>query len=449
MGLQQFGAAASLIALGATFIGTTLLLLFNPGSRAVRWYAAFNVTLMLWLGLQGVSLLTDRVPHSLPALRFAVHMLPAMFLATSIAHAQLRAWVHVAPILLGLLLFPLMETLDWRVAQVWHILAWSAAAGIYTVRAFQGRGRGARRGRLVVGERSGSRSERVLELVLSGFVPIGVIGAILAQGTFVIVVLPLLTIVIMLLIFSGVVFHRYYDIEVRAARTGELATAAAEHDRLALLGELSATIAHEVRNPLTGIRSLTQMMAEPDADEQKRVHYATVILGEVTRLDRIVGNLTDLAKRSSRDGALKADAALSTLFDDLRLLVDARARRSAVTVAVDGTDSVVHESREALAQALLNLLLNAIAHAPAGTTVRLSAERNGSAYIVTVSDEGPGVPAEERARIFEPFHTRGGTGLGLTVVKRLADEHGWTIGVEDAPGGGARFSLVLPAAEPA
>jgi signal transduction histidine kinase len=445
MGLQQIGAAASLIALGATFIGTTLLLLFNPGSRAVRWYAAFNVNLMLWLGLQAAALLTNRVPHSMMELRFAVHMLPAMFLATSIAHARLRAWVPAVPILLGLILFPVMDSLGWRVAQVWHIVAWCAAAGVYTVRSLRGRGRGQGRGRRMGGERRG-RNERTLELVLSGFVPIGVIGAILAQGSFVIVVLPMLTIVIMLLIFSGVVFHRYYDIEIRAARTGDLATAAAEQDRLALLGELSATIAHEVRNPLTGIRSLTQMMAEPDVNEQKRIHYADVILGEVTRLDRIVGNLTDLARRSGRGGTQPADAALSALFDDLRLLVEARAQRSGVTIEVDETDSVVHVSREALAQALLNLLLNAIAHAPADTTVRLAAARNGSAHIVTVSDEGPGVPADERERIFEPFNTRGGTGLGLTVVKRLADEQGWTIRVEDAPGGGARFSLILPAA---
>jgi signal transduction histidine kinase len=282
-------------------------------------------------------------------------------------------------------------------------------------------------------------------VILSAFVPIGVIGAILAQGGFVLFVLPLMTVIVQLLIFTGVVHHRYYDIEVRAARTGDLATAAAEHDRLALLGELSATIAHEVRNPLTGIRSLTQLMAEPELDDDKRVRYAGVIMGEVTRLDRIVGNLTDLARRSAGAGVVQnGDTPVAPLFDDLMLLVESRARRSDVEVTATHTDVVVRAPREALAQALLNLILNAIAHAPPRSKVTLRAEHHADGSTLSVSDHGPGVAPEERSRIFEPFHTRGGTGLGLTVVRRLATEHGWTVGVGDAEGGGADFRIHIP-----
>ena len=399
----------------------------------------FNIFIMLWLGFQGWALARGMMPTSLIGFRFAVHMLPALFLATVVGGGEDRArsWLPFAAVLLGLALFPILERSDWSSARIWHLGGWCTGAAMYAWRAIRSRGRSSRaRGRT-------TRSERALELVLSGLVPIGVTGAILAQGAFVLIILPVLTVTVLLLIFFGVVHHRFYDIEVRAARTGDLAAAAAEHDRLALLGELSATIAHEVRNPLTGIRSLTQMIAEPTVEDDRRVRYAGVILDEVTRLDRIVGNLTDLARRSSRGTAQNAATELGPLFEDLRLLVDARARRAAVTVRIDAGVPIVNAPREALAQALLNLLLNAIAHAPANSTVTLrSVDDEG--VTMSVSDEGPGVPDGERDRIFEPFHTRGGTGLGLTVVRRLADEHGWHVTVTNADRGGAVFSIHVP-----
>lgn len=433
------GVAASFIALGATFIGTVLLLLFNPASRDIRWYAVFNVCVMLWLGVQGWALSRGMSPSSLPAFRFAVHMLPALFLATVVGGRQAagRSWMPVAAVVLGLALFPVLERSDWSIARLYHLAGWCSGAAAYAWRAVKGRGRSRR------GTGSTTRSERALELVLSGLVPIGVTGAIFAQGAFVLIILPVLTVMVLLLIFTGVVNHRFYDIEVRAARTGELAAAAAEHDRLALLGEISATIAHEVRNPLTGIRSLTQMIAEPVVDDAKRVRYAGVILDEVTRLDRIVGNLTDLARRSSTTRST-AETDLVTLFEDLRLLVDARARRGQVNVSIETAVRTVHAPREALAQALLNLLLNAIAHAPVASTVTLQSTLRGAGVTISVSDEGVGVPDAERERIFEPFQTRGGTGLGLAVVRRLAEEHGWSVAVANSDGGGAVFSLHIP-----
>src|SRR5690606_10604848 len=98
-------------------------------------------------------------------------------------------------------------------------------------------------------------------------------------------------------------------------------------------------------------------------------------------------------------------------------------------------------------QALLNLLLNALAHTPRGGVVTLSASA-GDRVTISVRDTGPGVPAAERSRIFEPFHTASvdGTGLGLSVVRRIARELDWELEVDDAPGGGAEFRIRLPAA---
>ncbi|HEU4881648.1 MAG TPA: HAMP domain-containing sensor histidine kinase, partial [Longimicrobium sp.] len=240
---------------------------------------------------------------------------------------------------------------------------------------------------------------------------------------------------------------RFYDIEIRAVRTGELAAAAAEQERLAVVGELSASLAHEIRNPLTGVRSLAQRLAEEEIPDDKRRRYASVILEEVGRVERLVANLLGIAKRAPRVRDAEARTPLAPLFDDLALLVTGRAEKAGVRVTVDAHGATAHSAREPLAQALLNLLLNAVDHTPAGGTVSLAALTVEDGTTITVRDGGPGVPREQRERIWEPFHTGGGgTGLGLAVVRRVAREEGWTVDVGDAPGGGAEFRIVIPTA---
>jgi signal transduction histidine kinase len=410
----------------------------------VRWYATFNISLMMWLALQGVALMQGRQAFDMPAFEIVVHAMPALFLGATITQIDLpprRAWLPWLPVAAGALLLLVPGVHDAPISRLWQVVGWSLGALVYIGRALRGRSHRSATRRV-------TRGAKTLELVLSGLVPVGVIGAILLQGAFVLYVLPLMTVFVQVLIFTGVVYHRFYDIDVRAARTHELAAAAAEQDRLALLGELSATIAHEIRNPLTGIRSLAQQLSGPVIEDERRLRYTEVILDETARLDRIVGNLTDLARRSAANGVRRHEpTALGPLFEDLVLLVEPRAHRAHVTIRAPATDIIVHASREALAQALLNLLLNAIAHAPQHSVVELDARADRTLVVIRVRDRGPGVPPDRRESIFEPFHTRGGTGLGLTVVRRLAEEHGWRIAVTDAEGGGAAFSITTRAGQ--
>jgi signal transduction histidine kinase len=120
-----------------------------------------------------------------------------------------------------------------------------------------------------------------------------------------------------------------------------------------------------------------------------------------------------------------------------------------VPIEVSGGDGVPLLLADAarLKQALLNLLSNAAEVSPEGTRVEVAVARDGGGAEVTVRDHGPGVPPRDRRRIFEPFRSgrHGGTGLGLTIVERVAEAHGGSVEVEDAPGGGALFRLRIPA----
>ena len=437
-------AAVAFFALGVILFGSSLLLLFNPRSTGARWFAAFQLTIAVWLGAQGWAYATGDWARMGPIVSGAVHMAPALFLAFAMAEVRGWPWGAVLAIGLGLALLPLDQASVGRrhaegLLAAWNIGAWLLST-VLLVRGMGGRMR------KVGATASQRRTGRVVLGLMVIVFPIGIIGGMLTNGATHVFVMPLLMVWIQALVFVGVARLRFYDIEVRAARTGEIAASAAEQERLAVVGELSASLAHEIRNPLTGVRSLAQRLAEDDVDEAKRRRYAGVILEEVGRVERLVANLLGIARRAPRAESADAETPLAPLFEDLALLVGSRAEKGRVRLVVDANGTVAHAAREPLAQAMLNLLLNALAHAPEGTAVELRAQSSAAGAEITVRDHGPGIAADELERIWEPFYTGGGgTGLGLAVVRRLAREHEWAVEAANAAGGGAEFRLRVPA----
>lgn len=223
--------------------------------------------------------------------------------------------------------------------------------------------------------------------------------------------------------------------------------ALAEQRSLARLGEFAATLAHEVRNPLTAIRVDLQVVEESLPDDDRALRPLRRALDEIDRLDRTVGAAL-LATRAGR-----TDRAPVDLVPAVRAAA-ATAERSvtpsrAIPIEALPEPAWVHGDAAALQQLFLNVLLNALEAVRDGGEVRVAVWSDRGRYFVEVADTGRGLSPEAAAHAFDPlFTTRAdGTGLGLTIAARLTHAHGGTIRLENAAGGGAVATIDLPAAD--
>jgi two-component system, NtrC family, sensor histidine kinase HydH len=206
--------------------------------------------------------------------------------------------------------------------------------------------------------------------------------------------------------------------------------------RLASLGEMSAVLAHEIKNPLASLKGNAQLLASSLPAGEKPRAKAERVVDEAVRLEKLIQDLlgfvrTGTIERSAYDPAILARDAASAVQGEV--VVEAGAVRN---FQLDGPR---------IREVLVNLIDNAVA---AGPPVHVRVAVEGQRLIYEITDHGPGVPTGDRDKIFEPFHTgkTRGTGLGLAIAKRLVELHRGTIAVDDAPGGGARFRIVLPEA---
>ncbi len=218
-----------------------------------------------------------------------------------------------------------------------------------------------------------------------------------------------------------------------------------------------ANVSHEIRTPLAAIAGYAEALAEPDLPAEEAREHAGVIRRQVARLTGLVGDLLELSR-------LEASGFLPDMepVDPAALVAEAAAewgpRFDAAGMTLDAGGGAGLEARGEpglLRQALDNLLENALAYCPPGSTVRLRAEEAGDEVALTVADDGPGIPREELPRLFERFYRvekgrtrgRGGTGLGLAIVRQIVEAHGGRVAVESAPGRLTTFRVTLPSAE--
>ncbi|HEU4583803.1 MAG TPA: ATP-binding protein [Polyangiaceae bacterium] len=218
-------------------------------------------------------------------------------------------------------------------------------------------------------------------------------------------------------------------------------------ERLASMGEVSASMAHEARNVLAGINGLCQLKTPADGEERTQL-----IRSEIERCTRLLSNF--LSFTSGADTRLSPLSAEATL-EPVRLLLESEAksrRCELITRVASGTPLFQARAHE-LRQVMFNLALNALQAVPEGGTVQLLAEPAAAHVSLQVIDDGAGILPEVLLHLFEPFVTsradRGGTGLGLSTALRLVRGMGGTLTAENQSTGGARFEVRLPVAEAA
>lgn len=209
--------------------------------------------------------------------------------------------------------------------------------------------------------------------------------------------------------------------------------------RLAHLGEMSAVLAHEIKNPLASLKGnaqlLSQMLAKALPDGDKPRGKADRIVDEAVRLETLTNDLLKFVRTGeihrvpTDPGALVREAAASVPGD--------------VTVETEKAPATWPLDAGRIREVVVNLVDNAVA---AGGPVTAAVRTDGKRLVIEVSDHGPGVPEDARETIFEPFHTTKthGTGLGLAVARRVVESHGGTLSVTSAPSGGALFRAEIP-----
>ncbi len=217
-------------------------------------------------------------------------------------------------------------------------------------------------------------------------------------------------------------------------------------DRLSALGELSAGMAHEIRNPLGSIRGTAEILQDGIPPEDPRAEFARILVREVDRLNRVVQDFLDFARPVEPD---RGPLDLNALLRDVMALTRPQAIKQGVELKLmAGSIPPVAAKGEQLRQAFLNLVLNALQAMPQGGSLELETDSGDDQVRVRFADTGVGIPPEHLDRIFNPFFTtkQEGTGLGLAITHRIVQGHGGRIDVVSRPGAGTTFTLQFPSA---
>ena len=221
-------------------------------------------------------------------------------------------------------------------------------------------------------------------------------------------------------------------------------------ERLSVLGELSASLAHEIRNPLGAIRGTAEILRDDFAPGDKKYEFVEILVKETDRLNRVVEDFLGLARseQASRESFdLKAELREVVAMAS----VEAEARGVGVHLKI-GDIPLIHGDRDKLRQVFLNIILNGIQATSGSGSLSVTADSdpsrdNGQAAVrIEFTDTGKGMTPEHIGKIFDPFFTtkEGGTGLGLPIAQRIVRGHGGEISVASEPGKGSTFTVTIP-----
>jgi signal transduction histidine kinase len=239
---------------------------------------------------------------------------------------------------------------------------------------------------------------------------------------------------------------RSYDQEREARRTAELLSRARE--------DVLGVVAHDLRNPLNLVSMTTQLLLEPDLTPERRKSTVAINARAVARMNRLIGDLLDVVRMEA--GHLSLDVGPCDVPRVLAETMDAFQQRAAeqgisLILSPEPPNVIVQADEERVLQLIDNLVGNALKFTPSGGQVSIGGFLDANELRVTVADTGPGIPEEQRARLFDRFwQARGadrrGLGLGLPIAKGIAEAHGGRLWVESTMGSGSAFHFAMPLA---
>ena len=233
-----------------------------------------------------------------------------------------------------------------------------------------------------------------------------------------------------------------------------------QSDRLAVVGELTASLAHELRNPLGTIRGAVEILSDELPQSDKQSEFFQILIQETERMSAVVENYLSFA-RKQKNPASQYD--VRKIVHNTCLILASRARKEQIHIREKLPEQpvILKGDPNDLRQILVNLLMNAMEAMPSPGTISLDCQRieinekssessqnenGGPGLRLSIKDPGTGIAADALKDVFKPFYTtkKNGSGLGLSIVKRIADQHHWKIEVTSQPGQGTEFILTIP-----
>ncbi|BCJ87220.1 ATP-binding protein [Effusibacillus dendaii] len=211
------------------------------------------------------------------------------------------------------------------------------------------------------------------------------------------------------------------------------------------LSQIAASMAHEVRNPLTAVSGFLQLIARDSPSGDKLETYVQVMLEE---LERALGIISEYLSMSRKNLSERQPVSLRMILDDVRILMESEAILKGVNLHFYLLDQTIVCDITKMKQVMINLVRNALEATPRGGVVTVSVEKSlpEHAVLIQVSDTGIGISADDLSEIFNPFFTtkKGGTGLGLSVCKQIVEEHGGTLEATSIESAGSTFTIRMP-----
>ena len=226
-------------------------------------------------------------------------------------------------------------------------------------------------------------------------------------------------------------------------------------DRLSVIGELTASLAHEVRNPLGAIRGAVEIIRDEVPENSKQFEFAEILIEETKRLNEVVENYLSFASKPKKKDIVYK---ITDVIKNSVLLLSNQAKKRGVDIKFDIPDYSLnlYGDPNDLRQIIINLTLNAIESIEGNGEVLIKAEQNSfnknketsseQVWIISVTDTGKGMEESEINKIFKPFYSTKaeGSGLGMAIVKRIADSNNWKIKVKSTPNIGSEFKIIMP-----